>query len=129
MPELEQEAETRVTEQALRRAVAAAALQVPGVLRIEPGLVGAIRSWARSAPEHEIGWRTTDAGTDVTVHVAVLAGHQARQVAHALRERVTETMRAHGVTAGEVEICVLSIETQPAGVYREDRSPGVGESV
>lgn len=117
MPELDQHhdrAAAGTPDRELRRAIVAGVMEVPGVLRIEPGLLGAIRSWATSAPEQEIGLKIHDAGADVTVNVAILAGHQARQVAHTLRERITEAIEAHGEIPGQVEVSVLSIEGAPA---------------
>jgi uncharacterized alkaline shock family protein YloU len=100
-----------VDELALGRAVAEAVVQVPGVLRLEPTLVGAMRSLVASEnePGHLVEVSARNALVDVSLSVATAPAHQARAVAHAVRARVVVALEATGARAGEVSVCVLSV--------------------
>lgn len=49
----------------------------------------------------------------MAVNVAVRSDHQARLLAHRLRDRVREELTHRGLVPGDVEISVLVIEPAP----------------
>lgn len=100
----------RAGTDAVRREVARVVLSDPGVLRVEPTLATAVRSWSTAPAPDELVRVTSVAGAvDVAVHLAV-QGDQARLVAHRVRESVRELLVAHGMEPGSVEVSVLTVE-------------------
>ena len=100
----------RAGTDAVRREVARAVLADPGVLRVEPTLATAFRSWSTAPGPDELVRVTSVGGTvDVAVHLAV-QGDQARLVAHRVREAVRALLVEHGLEPGSVEVSVLTVE-------------------
>lgn len=84
-----------------------------GVLRIEPTLRGAVNAWRSGDgddPARHLELTVRGRIVDVGVHVAVAADHQARLLAHRLRERLREHLVGRGLEPGTVEISILVIE-------------------
>ena len=97
-------------------ALAELVLASAGVLRIEPTLRGAVHAWrSGDADEPARHLELTARGriVDVSVHLAVAADHQARLLAHRLRERLRDHLAGRGLEPGTVEISILVIK--PAG--------------
>lgn len=84
-----------------------------GVLRIEPTLRGAVNAWRSGDgddPAQHLELTVRGRIVDVGVHLAVTADHQARLLAHRLRERLREHLVGQGLEPGTVEISILVIE-------------------
>ncbi len=90
---------------------------VPGVLRIEPSLTGAMRALVRAqeAPRSQVELTVRDREVDVSVSIATSADHEARDVAHQVRDAVAGVVRAHDGEIGELAVCVLSVDAVAAG--------------
>lgn len=88
----------------------------PGVLRIEPTLRGAVSAWRHGdddGPASHLHLTSRGRVVDVAVNVALRSDHQARLLAHRLRDRVREELTHRGLVSGDVEISVLVIEPAP----------------
>lgn len=84
-----------------------------GVLRIEPTLRGAVHAWRSGEgddPAQHLELTVRGRIVDVGVHLAITADHQARLLAHRLRERLREHLVGRGLEPGTVEISILVIE-------------------
>lgn len=94
----------------VRRALAAAVLADPGVLRVEPTLATMVRAWsAVPAPEDLVRVTSDGEVVDVVVHLAV-RGDEARLVAHRVRALLRQVLTEHGLVPGTVEVSVLTFE-------------------
>lgn len=96
----------------LRRAVAEAVARVPGVLRLEPTLVGAMRSLVSSDGGAGRYVEASARGrlVDVSVSIATGADRQARTVAHEVRVVVLAQVAALDAQIGDLSVCVLSVD-------------------
>lgn len=98
----------------MRSALAAEILAAPGVLRIEPTLLGAVRSFGRPIdPGQFLHLFEREARLEVGVHVAVDSARSARDTAHDLHTLVGDVIARHGWRAGTIEIAILTIESPP----------------
>lgn len=102
-----------VTDTELRRLIAAAAGQTPGVVRLEPTLKSVIRDLSRpiraSGLEGITLIRRADV-VEVTVDIAVDPRHTALRVAMDLRHQIADCIRRERLTPGPVNVSVLAIE-------------------
>ncbi len=99
--------------EALADALAGIVTATSGVLRIEPTLRGAVQAWRSGDgddPAQHLQLTVRGRMVDVAVHVAVTADHQARLLAHRLRERLQVHLTDQGLVPGTVEISILVIE-------------------
>ncbi|GAA3553243.1 hypothetical protein GCM10022197_05420 [Microlunatus spumicola] len=85
----------------------------PGVLRLEPTLLGAVQSLARGGSLDGIQLVTHGRVVDLDVNVATRADHQARATAIELHRQLTALVTQQGWVPGTLEISVLRIE-EPA---------------
>lgn len=111
-------AEAAVAPSVLAAVAVHAAGQVPGVVRVEPGVAGLVTSALRTArqrikglaPAPTEGARVT-AGTPPQVEVGVAVRGQAMAVGHAVQAAVTDELAsALGVTDVVVAVSILDIE-------------------
>ena len=103
--------DTEPPEDLLRRAVAETVLAEPGVLRIEPTLLGAVRALRGDQdPGGAVQVTVRAALTDVTVHLAVRADHEARLLAHRVHAAIAEVVTTHGGVPGSIDVSILAIE-------------------
>jgi hypothetical protein len=105
----------------LRNELAAAAASVPGVARLEPTLLNALRRLhagttvlrdgraVRSAADG-IELHRRDAVVDVHVDIVTDRGRSAAHVARDVRAALAEVIAAHALQAGALTVAVLSIE-------------------
>ena len=98
----------------LRERLGRAVLAHPGVLRLQPTLLGTVQGLAR--PSSLDGLRLTTQGrvVDLDVNVATRADRQARASVVELQQQLRDLVVAHGYEPGTVEISVLTIE-EPEG--------------
>lgn len=107
----------------LAAVLAAAALEVPGVVRLEPTLQNSLQRIARVAarplPSSAAGGSATvegltvslRAGTaNVAVEIAVRPTPAAAVTARAVQARLTERLRRHGHEPGSITVTVLAVE-------------------
>jgi uncharacterized alkaline shock family protein YloU len=110
-----------VVEVRAAAAAAAAARAVPGMVRMQPGVVGLLAQLAAQAFERATGLELPDiAGAradlaDGTVRVelkiVVVAGYQAAAVGAMVAQAVTEAVPAvAGVAVGEVRVHIVEVE-------------------
>lgn len=102
--------------EALADALGGIVTATSGVLRIEPTLRGAVQAWRSGdgdEPAQHLQLTVRGTMVDVAVHVAVAADHQARLLAHRLRERLRVHLTDRGLVPGTVEISILVIEPAP----------------
>jgi hypothetical protein len=85
----------------------------PGVLRLEPTLLGAVQSLARGGGLDGVQLVAHGRVVDLDVNVATRADHQARATALELHRQLTALVTQHGWVPGTLEISVLRIE-EPA---------------
>lgn len=97
----------------LRVRVGAVVTDHPGVLRLEPTLLGAVQSLARGGSLDGIQLVTHGRVVDLDVNVATRADHQARATAIELHRQLTALVTQQGWVPGTLEISVLRIE-EPA---------------
>ncbi|GAA1114722.1 Asp23/Gls24 family envelope stress response protein [Kribbella jejuensis] len=104
--------------------VARAARSVPGVVRLQPGVVGLLRQFAAQAWERTTGTQAPDtAGVDVhltadgharvDVRIVVDINHQAAEVGAAVHHAATQAITDRPVTA-RVHIVDIDLEPIPA---------------
>lgn len=100
--------------EALRQRLGQLVLSHPGVLRLEPTLLGAVQGLAR--PTGLDGLRLTTQGrvVDLDVSLATRADRQARASVIELHRQLLDVVVEHGYVPGTVEISVLTIE-EPEG--------------
>lgn len=98
----------------LRQRLGQLVLAHPGVLRLEPTLLGAVQGLGR--PTSLDGLRLTTRGgvVDLDVSVATRADRQARASVLELHQQLVDVVVEHGYVPGTVEISVLTIE-EPEG--------------
>lgn len=96
----------------LARTLTEAVSAVPGVLRIEPTLAGAMRSLVRSGsgPGRLVDVSARGRLVDVSVSIATGSDHQARAVAHQIRSVVLAQVAALDAEIGDLSVCVLSVD-------------------
>lgn len=96
----------------LRQAVASTVLAHPGVLRLEPTLLGTVRGLGRRNGDGQDGVALVLNGrvVDLDVNLATRADHQARASVLALQGQLRDLVTQHGFVPGNVEISVLAIE-------------------
>lgn len=102
-----------VDTEELGDALADLVLASAGVLRIEPTLRGAVHAWRNGdgdGPAQHVELTVRGRIVDVGVHLAVAADHQARLLAHRVRERLRENLVGRGLEPGTIEISILVIE-------------------
>ncbi|WP_410608665.1 Asp23/Gls24 family envelope stress response protein [Amycolatopsis sp. lyj-109] len=102
---------------------ARAAIDTPGVVRLEPGLRGLVTAWTRAArqrwkgldPAPSDGVRVRTADGRVTVHIdLVTAGaDQAAAVGRAVQRSVTRSVAEQiGLVVDEVSVSIMDIEPE-----------------
>ena len=102
----------------LRQEVARTVLGHPGVLRLEPTLLGAVRGLGRRNGDGQDGVALVQHGrvVDLDVNLATRADHQARASVLELQAQLVELVARHGFVPGNLEISVLAVEpVQPVG--------------
>lgn len=87
----------------------------PGVLRLEPTLLGAVQSLARGGGLDGVQLVTHGRVVDLDVNVATRADHQARATAMELHRQLTALVTQHGWVPGTLEISVLRIDEPVSG--------------
>ena len=103
---------------------ARAALATPGVVRLEPGLVGLVTAWTRAArqrwkgldpaPADGVRVRTADGRLTVQVDLVTSGVDQAAAVGRAVQRAVTRVVAEQtGLAVAEVLVSVLDIEPAP----------------
>lgn len=107
----------------LARAAAEAAVAVPGVRELMPGLAATVVAVARelldrsAARLHGVDVRRTDDAVQVRLHVAVdgsrTAARIAQDVQHAVGERLRELPAAGGL-ACEVDVSIVDVTVRSA---------------
>jgi uncharacterized alkaline shock family protein YloU len=115
------ETEFVISEAAVASVAAAAAMATPGVVRLEPGLVGLITAWGRAARQRWQGLDPAPAdgvtvrfdGGTVTVHIDLVASgaDQVAAVGQAVQRAVTRMVAERtGVPVGSVTVSILDID-------------------
>jgi hypothetical protein len=102
----------------LREQVASTVLGHPGVLRLEPTLLGAVRGLARRSGDGVDGVALVLHGrvADLDVNLATRADHQARASVIELQAQLRDLVTRHGFVPGSIEISVLAVEpVEPVG--------------
>jgi hypothetical protein len=96
----------------LRQAVARTVVAHPGVLRLEPTLLGAVRGLGRRNGDGQDGVALVMNGrvVDLDVNLATRADHQARASVIDLQRRLRDLVTSHGFVPGNLEISVLAVE-------------------
>lgn len=85
----------------------------PGVLRLEPTLLGALRGFGERSSLDGIQLVLHGRVIDLDVNVATRSDHQARASVLELHHQLTTLVTAHGYVPGSLEISVLAVE-EPA---------------
>ena len=98
--------------EALRQAVAQTVLDHPGVLRLEPTLLGTVRGLGRRNGDGQDGVALVLHGrvVDLDVNLATRADHQARASVLELQRQLKDLVTGHGFVPGNLEISVLAVE-------------------
>lgn len=98
----------------LRERLGERVLAHPGVLRLEPTLLGAVQGLGR--PSALDGLRLTTRGrvVDLDVNVATRSDRQARASVLELQQQLLDVVVEHGYEPGAVEISVLAVEEPEA---------------
>ncbi|GAB2576301.1 hypothetical protein [Microlunatus antarcticus] len=96
--------------EALRVQVAQLVVAHPGVLRMEPTLLGALHSLRQGGSLDGIQLDVHGRVVDLDVNVSTRASHQARASVIELHRMLRELVAAHGFVPGSVEISVLAVE-------------------
>ncbi|MFF0493389.1 Asp23/Gls24 family envelope stress response protein [Nocardia sp. NPDC003482] len=110
-----------VTDAVIAGVAARAAASVPGVLRLEPGVLGLVGHLARSGRQRwtgqesapSTGVRVRRAGGWLAVHIdlSIAAGGRVGAVGEAVQRRVARAVAEQtGVTVDAVSVTVLDIE-------------------
>ncbi len=95
----------------VRRALAAAVIAVPGVVRLEPTLSTAgPRVLLRRDPTDGLHLLIRAGSAEVDVNIATSTTHQARAVTHQIQASIASTLTTHGHRPGAVTVSVLTIE-------------------
>lgn len=96
----------------LRQALAETILETPGVLRIEPTLLGLAKTYTGvgDGPGRHLHLRTRQGLADISVNVAVSSAQPARLLAHQLRALITDALVDRGLVPGAVDVGILAIE-------------------
>lgn len=116
-----------VTSQTIASLAARAALETPGVLRLESTLNDVLSRLRPTAmeptpdPANDLGscrrdsvWAKINGGiAHVHLEIATDIAHRALAVSDAVRERVHQGICNTGVEAGSIDISILAIESQP----------------
>lgn len=114
----EAKAEALLAPSVLAAIAVRAALAVPGVRRVEPGVSGLVTSVVRATrqrikglnPVATEGARVTAGSGGVLVEVGVAVAGQAMAVGNAVREAVAAEIAAVAGVSAEVTVVVLDIE-------------------
>ncbi|MFE0020595.1 Asp23/Gls24 family envelope stress response protein [Amycolatopsis sp. NPDC059021] len=117
-------AEFVIADPVIASVAARAAIETPGVVRLEPGLRGLVTAWTRAArqrwkgldpaPSDGVRVRHADDGTlNVSVDLVTSAVDQAAAVAQAVQRGVVRMVAEQtGLTVGEVSVSILDIEPE-----------------
>ncbi len=110
----------------LRREVGRVVVGHPGVLRLEPTLLGAVRGLGQGTSLDGIQLAVRGRVVDLDLNIATRAEHQARASALELHRRLVDLAADHGFVVGSVEISVLAVEgptPRPGGHLRPGGHP------
>ncbi len=94
----------------LREQVGELVVAHPGVLRLEPTLLGALHGLGQRSSLDGIQLDVHGRIVDLDVNVATRAGYQARASLIELRRQLAALVTTHGYVPGTLEISVLTIE-------------------
>ena len=94
----------------LRERAGGLVLAHPGVLRLEPTLLGAVQGLRRRTSLDGLRLTTQGRVVDLDVNVATRADHQARASVLELHTQLLDLVAACGYVPGAIEISVLTIE-------------------
>lgn len=97
---------------ALHQHVARLVLAHPGILRLEPTLLGALGRGRRTGLDG-VALSVHGRVVDLDVNVATRCTHQARASLIELHAQVVDLVAQHGFVPGTVEISVLAIDLAP----------------
>jgi uncharacterized alkaline shock family protein YloU len=111
----------RITEPVVAAIAAHAAARTPGVVRLEPGVVGVLREITRAArrwaglagttPVEGVQVRFDDDAVGIHLDLVVTADRQAAGTAVAAQRAVTGAVTAHtGISAPVVSVSILDID-------------------
>lgn len=102
--------------EAITAALTQAVLAVPGVVRLEPSLLGRVGQWGGALLKRDAllggqGLELDLAGTTaaVSVDIATAPTHRLRSVAEDVQRAVAATLAALGLTCTSVAVSVLTI--------------------
>lgn len=95
---------------ALREHVGRLVLAHPGVLRLEPTLLGAVHGLRRGTGLDGVALVTHGRVVDLDVNLATRSSHQARASVLELHDQLVDLVTQHGFVPGTIEISVLAIE-------------------
>ncbi|BCK53835.1 Asp23/Gls24 family envelope stress response protein [Nocardia wallacei] len=113
--------ETVVADAVIAGVAARAAATVPGVLRLEPGVLGLVGQLARSglqlltrqesAPSGGVRIRRAGEWLKIHVDLTIAAGGHVGEVARTVQREIARVVTEQtGVAVDEVTVCVLDIE-------------------
>ncbi|GAA4538499.1 Asp23/Gls24 family envelope stress response protein [Amycolatopsis samaneae] len=120
----EPRAEFVIADPVIASVAARAAVETPGVVRLEPGLRGLVTAWTRAArqrwkgldpaPADGVRARRADDGTlTVSLDLVTSAVDQAAAVAQAVQRAVVQAVAEQtGLTVDEVSVSILDIEPE-----------------
>ncbi|WP_432848843.1 Asp23/Gls24 family envelope stress response protein [Amycolatopsis sp. CA-161197] len=117
------EAEYVIADPVVASVAARAALDTPGVVRLEPGLRGLVTAWTRAArgrwqgldpaPIDGVRVRNVEGGLSVEVDVVTSAFDQAAAVGRAVQRSVTRVLAEQtGLAVGAVVVSIVDIELE-----------------
>ena len=95
---------------ALHEHVARLVLAHPGILRLEPTLLGSMRGLGRRQGLDGVAVSVHGRVVDLDVNVATRYTHQARASLIELHAQLVDLVTQHGFVPGTVEISVLAID-------------------
>lgn len=98
----------------LRTLVGRLVLAHPGVVRLEPTLLGAVQGLAHRTSLDGVQLVAHGRVVDLDVNVATRSDHQARAAVVELHRQLLDLVAERGFAVGTVEISVLTIEEPPA---------------
>lgn len=110
-----------IADPVIASVAARAAIETPGVVRLEPGLRGLVTAWTRAArqrwkgldpaPADGVRVRTSDGRVSVEIDLVTSAADQAAAVGRAVQRAVGRVVAEQtGLAVAEVSISIMDIE-------------------